>query len=100
MKISEKQKKPEMNIFKQDQQQPANNYFKKSMLQSQEFSTTLRRHSVYSGHSGQQQYQEPMTHRISSKQLKSLQKYKTATKNDSEKRSADKFKAKLIQTVS
>jgi hypothetical protein len=54
MKISEKQKKPEMNIFKQDQQQPANNYFKKSMLQSQEFSTTLRRHSVYSGHSGQQ----------------------------------------------
>lgn len=51
--------------------------FKRSLLQSQDFAASVRRHSVYGQQSGNQEFGEGFSVRVSSKEMKSLQKYKS-----------------------
>lgn len=75
VRTGDRGKKSEMLLGKNSNNNPVG--FKRNMLQSQEFASTARRHSVYGTPIPNQDFPEPFSSRVSSKELKSLQKYRS-----------------------
>jgi hypothetical protein len=62
-------------------------HLKHHLLQPQDLGATVRRHSVFGTAHPPQEYLEGMPNRISSKELKSLQKYGSRTKHEADRNS-------------
>lgn len=75
LRASERGKKSDPLVSKPESNNPAPP--KRHLLQSQEFGSSVRRHSVYGTPAPNLDYAEPLTNRVSSRELKSLQKYKS-----------------------
>ena len=86
LRSSEKNKRPEY-IFSKNELQPQP---KRNFLQSHEFTTQLRRHSVYPAQSKPEE-QDAFTARVSSKELKGARSAKTSRK-DNQPHSLEKVK--------
>jgi len=82
----EKHKKSDLGISKGEQGNPQT--VKRHLLQSNEFGASIRRHSVYGALTPNLDFPESLTHRISSKELKSLQKYKSSGRHEADRKSA------------
>lgn len=61
-------------------------------MQSQDLPSSLRRHSVYGHQSLNPDFGEPFTVRVSSKEMKSLQKYKSTGRQEADRQSVEKMK--------
>jgi hypothetical protein len=79
IKVNDRQKKTDILSFKQEpnSKPPPKHH----LLQSDGFAASVRRHSVYGAPHAGSDYADPLSGRVSEKELKSLQKYKTNGKH-------------------
>jgi len=79
IKVNDRQKKSDTLSFKPEanSKPPPKHH----LLQSDGFASSVRRHSVYGAPSAGPDYADPLSGRVSEKELKSLQKYKTNGKH-------------------